>query len=89
MFADDFGQQERRNCSDDERDQCQAERVREYSAVAAFAPRKSGEEFCDTRAEVDGEAEDRAELDDDRIHLPIAVRQADVQQCFGNSEMGG
>src|SRR5205814_196734 len=89
ILADNFRQQKRGNCRDDERDQREADRVREYSAVAAFSLRKCGKELRDARAKVDRQAENRAELDNDRIHLPIAVRQADVEQSLGNSEMGG
>src|SRR6202030_2858272 len=73
MLADDFRKQECGNCGDDKRDDNEAERMREDGAVTAFAARKCGEKFRDALSEIDRKAEDRAELDDDRVHLPVAV----------------
>src|SRR5271167_2492391 len=87
MLADDFCEQECRESGDDEGDDDEAEWMREDCAVAAFALRKCGKEFCNALAEIDWEAEDCAELDDDRIHLPVAVAEIDVEQGFGDAEM--
>ena len=43
----------------------------------------------DAAPEINRQAEDRAELDDDGIHLPVAVGEADVQQQFGDAQVRG
>ena len=89
VLADDFGEQERRNGGDHEGNDGQAQGMGEDGAVSALAAREGGEEFCDSAPEVNRQAQDRAELDDDGIHLPIAVGEADVQQRFGEPQMRG
>src|SRR5208283_3416286 len=58
-------------------------------AVFLLALGKGREELGDVLAEINGQNQDRAELDDDGIHLPVAALQRHVQQDFGNAEMGG
>ena len=41
----------------------------------------------DAAAEIDGQAEDRAELDHDRKHLPVTVFEVDAEQRLGNAEV--
>src|SRR6266853_4505617 len=89
MLADDFGQQKSRACRTDKRNHHQRERMRERGAVLALAARKGGEEAGNARAEVDRQAEDRAQLDYDGIHLPEAVAQVDSQQRLGTPQAGG
>ena len=59
----------------------------EEGAVSALAAGEGGEKFCDATPEIYRQTQDRAELDDDGIHLPIAVGEADVQQRFGEPQM--
>src|ERR1700720_2829626 len=89
MLADNFRKQECGDCGDDEGDDNEAEWMREDGAVAAFAARKCGEKFRDALAEIDRQAKDRAELDDDRVHLPVVVAEIDVKQEFGDAQMRG
>jgi hypothetical protein len=63
--------------------------MREDGAVASFTARKRREKFRDALPEIDWEAEDGAELNDDCVHLPVAVAKIDVEQGFGDAEMGG
>ena len=89
IFADDFGQQERRNRGDHECDGREAQRVRQERPVAPFASGKRGQKFRDALTEIYGQAGDGAQLDHDRVHFPIAARQADVHQRFGDAQMRG
>ena len=66
-----------------------AQGMSEGGSVSALTAGESGDEFCDAAPEVNRKAQNCAELDDDGIHLPIAVGQADVQQRFGQPQMGG
>lgn len=61
----------------------------ECGAVATFAVWKRRKKFSDAIAEVDGQAENRAELDDDGEHLPVTVVEIDSEQSFGNAQMSG
>ena len=63
--------------------------MRQEGAVFLLAFGKLREELGDVVAEIDGERQDCAQLDDDGIHLPVAARERHVQQGFGNAEMGG
>jgi hypothetical protein len=56
-------------------------------AIAAFAARERGKKACDACTKVNGQAENRAQLDHDGVHLPEAVAQVNAQQGLGNSEM--
>ena len=57
--------------------------------IAAFAPRKRGKKFRNTLTKINRHADNRPELDHDRVHLPVAVAQIDVQQKFRDAQMGG
>src|SRR5258708_24412173 len=61
--------------------------MRERRSVTALAAGKRGEKRGDATAEIYWQAEDCAELNDDGIHLPVAVRQADVQQRLRKPEV--
>ncbi len=89
MFADYLGQQERRNSRHHESDGGQSQRVRERSAVAVLSAWKGSEEFRNAAAEIHRQAGDCAELNDNRIHLPIAIRKADMQERFRDAQMSG
>jgi len=43
--------------------------------------------FLDAAPEVHGQAQNRAQLDDDGVHLPVTIRQINVQQCFGEPQV--
>ena len=58
-------------------------------AISAFTVRKGREKFGNAAPEIDGQTQNRAQLDDDGIHLPIAVREADVQQRFREPQVRG
>jgi hypothetical protein len=62
--------------------------MRERIAVAIFPLRKRTQEFRDSRSKVNWKAQDRAQLNHDRVHLPIAIGQINVQQRFSDSQMG-
>src|ERR1700728_4616770 len=59
----------------------------ERGASSAVAARKRGNESFDATPEINRQAQDRAELDDDGIHLPVTVGQADVQEQFGDAQV--
>ena len=73
MFANNLGEQKRGNCCNHKGDRNQAERMRQGSAVAALAPRKSGQKLGDALAEIDGKAENRSQLNHNRVHFPVAA----------------
>ena len=61
----------------------------ENGAVATLAARKRGKKLRDASAEIDGQTENRAELDDDGVHLPVAAGQRDMEQGFGDAQVRG
>src|ERR1700682_2511868 len=88
MFADDLGQQKRGNRGDDEGYGRQTEWMGEGGAVATLAAREVPEELGDSGAEIHGKRKNGAELDDDGVHLPVAVAEVDVKQGFAETQMG-
>jgi len=72
-----------------EGDEGEGDGVGEDGFVAQFAARESADELGDALAEVDREAEHRAELDDDGVHLPEAIIEIDTRSGFDNAEVGG
>src|SRR3954471_8380001 len=56
-------------------------------AVAALALREGGEKFSDAPAEINGQNEDRAELDDDGVHLPVAAGEINMKERFAEPEV--
>src|SRR5579872_1792539 len=55
--------------------------------IAPFPLRKSRQEFRNAMSEVDGKAQNGAELDDDGVHLPVAVAEIDVKQRFCDTKV--
>src|SRR5712691_10952860 len=87
MLANYLSQQERGNGSDHKRNRCQSEWMRQCSSVPIFAMRKGAQKFCNSRAKINRKAQDRSQLDHDRVHLPISISEIDVKQRFGNSQV--
>ena len=79
MLADDLGQKKRGNRGDHKGNRSQAERMSENRAVAILALRKSGKKLGDAAAKIDRQAQNGAQLNDDGVHLPIAVGQTDME----------
>ena len=52
------------------------------SVFAVFAAGESADEFDDAAGKKQSEREDGAELDDDGVHLPVRVVEADVEERF-------
>jgi hypothetical protein len=63
--------------------------VGECRAVSVFPPGERREKGLDLLPEVDREAEDRPQLNNDGIHLPVAAGEIDVRERLGNPQMGG
>src|SRR5437660_3779976 len=57
------------------------------SAIAILALRKCAQKFRDSGAKINWQTQDRAQLDHDGVHLPVAIRQAHVKQRFGNPQV--
>jgi len=45
--------------------------------------RECAQKLGDPAAKIDGQAQDRAQLNNDCVHLPVSVTQIDVKQGFG------
>ncbi len=88
VLADGLGQQERGDCSHDKGDEHKAERMSQDRTIALFASRKGGKKLRDAAAKIHRQTQNRAQFNDDGIHLPIAVRQADMKQGLGDSQVG-
>src|SRR5205814_7606794 len=56
-------------------------------AIAAAAVREVGGELEDAAAEVEGQAQDRAQLDHDRKRLPVGVAEIDAEQGLADSQV--
>jgi len=89
MLANDLRQEKRRNRSDHEGDRGQAQRVSQSRPITILSLWKGAQKVCDPRTKVNRQAEDRAQLNHDRVHLPVSVAQADVKERLGNSQMRG
>src|SRR5258708_27412262 len=63
--------------------------MREGRLVTTFAARKARKKLRNAGAEIYRQASNCPQLNDDGVHLPVAVRQADMQQCFRQPEMRG
>ena len=59
----------------------------EPGPIAANAARKGRQKLADPLAEIDRQAKDCAELDHDRKHLPVAVREVDAEKRFRDAQM--
>src|SRR6185369_1559366 len=89
MLAYQLGQEEGRGGSHDEGDHHQRQRMGECGAVTPFTIRKGREELGNAFAEVDGKAKDRTQLNHDRVHLPVAAREVESEDLFGDAQMRG
>src|SRR4029450_9523784 len=78
-----------RNRGNDKCYQRETQWMSENGAIAAFASRKGAKKRQDPFAKIDRQCQDRAQLNDDRIHLPEAVLKIDMQQCFADAQMRG
>ena len=85
MFSDNLCEQESRNCSDHKRDQREAQRVCQNCAITLFALRKCRKQFGNSFSKIYRQAQNRAELNHNCVHLPVAAREINVQKRFGNS----
>jgi hypothetical protein len=63
--------------------------MRKDRALAAFAARKCAEDFDDACPEIHRQRQNRAELNHDRVRLPKAVVQIEIQHRFDAPEMNG
>src|SRR5438034_8486806 len=63
--------------------------MRQYSAIAAFACGKGTQKLQNPIAKIDRQREDRAQLNDDRVHLPEAIVQIDAQYRFADAQVRG
>src|SRR5215813_2572905 len=89
MLADHFSQKKSGDCGHEKGNQCKPERMRQGGAIAVFASWKCAEKLCEACAEINRQAQNRAELDDDGVHLPVAVAEVDVKQKFGDAQVSG
>jgi hypothetical protein len=48
---------------------------------------KCAEELGNARAKINRQAQDCAELDDNRVHLPVSIAKVDVKQGLRNSQV--
>ena len=51
----------------------------QYGAITPFASRERAKKFQNSIAKIDRQRQDRAQLNDDRVHLPKTVMQIDAQ----------
>ena len=56
-------------------------------AVAVFAPGEGTEKADNPAQEEQQERQNRAQLDDDGVHLPVSVIEGDVHESFGDAQM--
>ena len=89
VFSYHFRQQPGWNRGHDERDDGQAEGMRQKIAITALTSRICREEFQDPVPKINRQGQDRAELDHDRVHLPKAVVQIEIEERFDDAEMTG
>ena len=89
MFANNLRQKKRWNCGNDKGDDRKTERMCQHSAVSAFALRKRAEKLPDSPSEVNGQTQNCAQLDDDGVHLPVAIAQAYMEERFRDAQMRG
>jgi hypothetical protein len=87
MPADYLCQKERRDRRYHESDQRQAQRMVQDGALASFAPGKCGDKLRNARVEIHRQAKNGAQLNHDRIHLPVSAGKADMEQRFSDSQM--
>src|SRR4051812_40004443 len=57
------------------------------TAVATFSAGESAEELDDALAKVDRQAQDGAQLNHNRVHLPVAAIERHVQERFCDAQV--
>src|SRR5690348_1521337 len=87
VLANRLDQQQRWDRRDDKRHGHKAQRVSEDGTIAPLAARKRRKKFCDSVPKVDGENENRAELNHNREHFPVWVREKKAHHLFRDSQM--
>ncbi len=87
VLPDYLRQQKRWHCRHHKRHAHQPQRVRQNCPVASLALRKCGQKCRDALAKIHWQAQNCPQLNHDRVHLPIAVRQIDVKQRFTDAQM--
>src|SRR3954452_10592939 len=63
--------------------------MRQDSPVAPLPPGKGPQKIQDPVPEVHRQRQDRAELNDDGIHLPERIAQGQMKQRFDDAQMRG
>ena len=58
-------------------------------AIAAFTGWKRAQKLEDPTPEKCSQSDDRAELDDDAVHFPEAVREVDLRESFRDPQVCG
>src|SRR6202030_2835534 len=89
VLANHLGEQEGRNRCDYERNGGETKGMSESGTPSAITARKRRKKPLDASPEIDGQAEDGTEFDDDGIHLPVTIGEADVEQQFGETQVRG
>ena len=79
VLADLLRQSPCRNCGDHKCYQRETQRMGQYGAITPFASRERAKKFQNSIAKIDRQRQDRAQLNDDRVHLPKTVMQIDAQ----------
>jgi hypothetical protein len=57
--------------------------------LAVFAAGEGTDKFDDAAGKEQSESEDGAELDDDGVHLPVRVVEADIEEGFADAQVSG
>src|SRR5690349_19757487 len=61
--------------------------MRQHGAVAPLSFGKRGEKFDDALAEIYRQREDRSDLNNNRVHFPVAAGQAHMQKSLADAQM--
>ncbi len=87
MLANDFGQQKRRNRGHNEGNQSQRQWVIDRRSITVFSVREVVSELDDAIPEIQRQAQDGAQLDDDREHLPVPIAEVDTEERLCNPQV--
>ncbi len=63
--------------------------MRNDVTVTALALWERAEKVHDSVQKINRQRQDRAELDHDRVHFPKTVMQIEMEERFGDAQMGG
>jgi len=88
MRTDDIGEQERWDRGADKSREGEGEGMVPDGVLAVFTAGKGADKFDDAAGKEQGESEDGAELDDDGVHLPVGIVEADLEERFADAQMG-